>query len=113
MKISYAPLAALLIGLSAAAMAQTRLPPESGSPIKPPSNNGIAGPSPGSSVQTPSDPGIVTTPPKVGPENIKTPPKNVDPEIAGATEDIDRENRRKSEEKRDSRKRPDNSKSVR
>lgn len=113
MKISYAPLAALLIGLSTFAMAQSKLPPESGSSIKPPANNGMAEPLPDSSAKTPSDPGIVTTPPKVGPENIKTPPKNVDPEITGATEDIDRTNRWKSEEKKDTRKRPNNSKSVR
>ncbi len=113
MKISCAPLAALLIGLSAFATAQSRLPPESGSPIKPPANNGMAGPSPDSSVRTPSDSGIVTTPPNVGSENIKTPPKNVDPEITGATDDIDRTNRRRSEDKKDSRKRPNNSKPVR
>lgn len=49
---------------------------------------------------TPTDPGAVVTPPRTGSEDIvKTPKKAVDPKIDDATTDIDRRNRKKSEQK--------------
>lgn len=50
--------------------------------------------------KTPTDPGAVVTPPHTGTEEIvKTPNKAVDPKIDDATTDIDRRNRKKSEQK--------------
>ncbi|HYD61094.1 MAG TPA: hypothetical protein VEC35_12095 [Noviherbaspirillum sp.] len=50
--------------------------------------------------KTPSDPGAVVVPPRTGTEEIvKTPRKAVDPKIDDATEDIDRKNRKRSEQK--------------
>lgn len=50
--------------------------------------------------QTPADRGAVVTPPRTGTEEIvKTPNKAVDPKIDDATTDIDRRNRKKSEQK--------------
>ena len=49
---------------------------------------------------TPSDPGAVVTPPRTGTEDIvKSPNKAVDPKIDDATPDIDRRNRKRSEQK--------------
>ena len=112
MKMLHPLLAALLISLSGYVSDQSTLPPQSGSPVKPPADSGMAK-SPDSSMKTPSDPGMAVPPPAVGPENIKTPPKNIDPEITDATRDIDRENRRKSEEKQKSKKRSNESRTVR
>lgn len=51
--------------------------------------------------KTPTDPGAVVTPPRTGTEEIvKTPNKTIDPKIDDATTDIDRRNRKKSEQKR-------------
>lgn len=50
--------------------------------------------------KTPTDPGAIVTPPRTGTEEIvKTPDKAVDPKIDDATTDIDRRNRKKSEQK--------------
>ena len=55
---------------------------------------------PPASTKTPSDPGAVVVPPRTGTEEIvKTPNKAVDPKIDDATEDIDRRNRKRSEQK--------------
>ena len=49
---------------------------------------------------TPADPGAVVTPPRTGTEEIvKTPNNAVDPKIDDATTDIDRKNRKRSEQK--------------
>jgi hypothetical protein len=113
MKTLLLPLAVVLIAASGFALAQTtlppatgssvnppadKLPPASGSSVKPPADSGILK-SPDSSMKVPSDPGIVTTPPKVDPKAVKTPPRNIDPKIDDATENIDRKNRRKSADK--------------
>lgn len=51
--------------------------------------------------KTPTDPGAIVTPPRTGTEEIvKTPNKAVDPKIDDATTEIDRRNRKKSEQKR-------------
>jgi hypothetical protein len=112
MKILHPLLAALLISLGGFVSAQSTLPSQSGSPVRPPADSGMAK-SPDSSMKTPSDSGMVVPPPNIGPENIKTPPKNIDPQITDATKDIDRENRRKFEEKQKSSKRPNDSKTMR
>ena len=112
MKMLRALLAALLVSSGGYVSAQSTLLPQSGSPVKPPADSGMAR-SPDSSMKAPSDPGMVVPPPSVGPENIKTPPKNIDPEITDATKDIDRENRRKFEEKQKPKKRPSESSVVR
>jgi hypothetical protein len=50
--------------------------------------------------KSPTDPGAVVTPPRTGTEEIvKTPNKAIDPKIDDATTDIDRRNRKKSEQK--------------
>ncbi|MDB5729980.1 MAG: hypothetical protein JWQ00_3185 [Noviherbaspirillum sp.] len=54
---------------------------------------------PDASSGTPANAGIVKVPPTVGTEGMVTKPRNVDPEIAAPTKDIDRKNRQESEEK--------------
>ncbi|RZI44621.1 hypothetical protein EGT07_04195 [Herbaspirillum sp. HC18] len=87
MKCACALLFAAACALPAAA--QTDVPKKGEPPAK----------APGGSANTPSDPGAVVTPPSTGTEEIVKKPKNVDPKIDDATPDIDRRNRRKSEEK--------------
>ena len=48
----------------------------------------------------PADAGVVVKPPPVGDKSVATPPKNVDPKIDAPTDDIDRANRKKSEDKK-------------
>lgn len=52
-------------------------------------------------IKPPSDPGAVVVPPTTGSEEMAKKPKNVDPEMDDATEDIDRKNRTKSRKLRD------------
>lgn len=50
--------------------------------------------------KAPTDPGAVVSPPRTGTEEIiKTPNRAIDPKIDDATTDIDRRNRKKSEQK--------------
>lgn len=105
MKTLLISLAAVLMAFGTLVAAQTRVPPQSDAPIKPPADRGMMKSPDPSMMKNPSDSGMVVPPPNIGPENIKTPPKNIDPEIAGATKDIDRANRKKSEDKRKSSKR--------
>lgn len=53
----------------------------------------------GPSMGVPHDSGSVKVPPHTGTEEMVTKPKNVDPGIAGSTGKIDRENKKKSEQK--------------
>ncbi|WP_420475772.1 hypothetical protein [Noviherbaspirillum sp. ST9] len=81
--------AALVAG--AGAQAQTGVPKDPNPAVKVPPHVDKA----------PTDPGAVVTPPRTGTEEIvKTPNKAVDPKIDDATTDIDRRNRKKSEQKR-------------
>jgi hypothetical protein len=104
MKILHMSLAALLLASAALASAQPNFPSDPGAPVKPPAGDGIAKP-PAAPMKVPWDPGMVVVPPKVDPESIKTPPKNIDPEIIEPTDEIDRRNRKKSEDKQRSQKR--------
>lgn len=107
LKISFALLAASLVALSNPAAAQSKIPPQSGSPANPPGDRGMVknpdAPPPG----TPSDPGIITKPPKVDPEAVQAPPTNGEAKIKNAAEDIDRRNRKRTEDKIKQRKGPD------
>jgi hypothetical protein len=116
MKNFHTVLIAGLLGMSASAWAQTsieRAPDPAG---KIPADPGMRS-RPDSSVKTPRDPGmstlpdssgdsptnsgIVKVPPSTGPEPVVRPPTNVDPGITAPTDDIDRKNRQKSEEKKE------------
>ena len=108
MEMSHISLAAFVLAFSRYVSAQSKVPPQSDAPLKPPADSGMAG-SPDSPMKTPSDPGIITVPPKVDPEAVKTPPKNIDPRITDVTKDVDRMNRKKSEDKRKRLKDPENS----
>jgi hypothetical protein len=73
-----------------AAASQTRVPDKTEPSMTPPATG-----------KTPLDPGAIVVPPRTGTEEIvKTPPKAVDPKIDDATEDIDRKNRKRSEQKK-------------
>ncbi len=50
---------------------------------------------PGKEVTRPKDPGMVVAPPKIDPNALKSPPKNIDPKIDDATNRIDRTTRSK------------------
>jgi hypothetical protein len=80
----------LLAALCGPAAAQTPLPPEPEAPLKP-------APDPGT--RAPGGDQSVVVPPSTGNEEIVKKPKNVDPRIDDATGDIDRNNRKRSEEK--------------
>jgi hypothetical protein len=99
MKISHLPLAAFLLAASAVSCAQTKPPSDSGPPVPSVPDRGMSRAPDSSPMKTPSDSGMVVTPPDVGPEIAKTPPKNIDPKINDATGEIDRKNRKKSEDK--------------
>ncbi|MDB5765135.1 MAG: hypothetical protein JWQ21_4130 [Herminiimonas sp.] len=88
-----------LLLMSVSAWAQMGIPDKSDPSVKTPSDPGIQK-NPDSS-PPPSDPGSVVVPPKTDPEAIITDPakKNIDPGITGATKGIDKENRKKSEDK--------------
>ncbi|GIZ53044.1 hypothetical protein [Noviherbaspirillum aridicola] len=84
----------LLTALAASAQAQMAVPaPSPGdAPIRRPADPGMS--------RSPANSGAVVVPPSTGNEEIvKTPPKNVDPAIDDATGDVDRRNRRLSEDK--------------
>ncbi len=71
------------------AAAQTAMPDKAQPPAKPPASG-----------SAPSDSGAVVVPPRTGNEEIvKAPRKAIDPKIDDATEDIDRKNRKRSEQK--------------
>lgn len=53
----------------------------------------------GPSMGAPQDPGSVKVPPHTGTEEMVTKPKNVDPGIARSTGKVDRESKKKSEQK--------------
>jgi hypothetical protein len=101
MKTLQLSLAAFMIASSAVASAQPKIPSESDRSVKPPADSGMVK-SPDSAMKGPSDSGMVVVPPKVDSKSVKTPPKNIDPEIDDATKDIDRENRKKSDDKQKS-----------
>lgn len=105
MKFSYTPLPtvaflAAITVFSAVASAQPKLPSESDPSINGPADNGMVKKPDPSSMRGSSNSGMVVVPPVVDPGAVKTPPKNIDPEITGATKDIDRQNRKKSEDKK-------------
>jgi hypothetical protein len=69
-----------------------------GTSAKTPDEDAIRG-APDASSGTPANTGIVKVPPTTGTEGMVTKPRNVDPEIAAPTKDIDRKNQQESEEK--------------
>lgn len=84
-------LLAAVLAAGHAAQAQTGMPRDPDPAVKAPPRVDKA----------PTDPGAVVRPPRTGTEEIvKTPNKAVDPKIDDATTDIDRRNRKKSEQKR-------------
>ena len=104
MKFSYRslPTTALLaafIVCSGVAWAQPKLPAEPDSSINGPADNGMLKKPDSSAMEGSSGSGMVVVPPVVDPGTVKTPPKNIDPDITGATNDIDRKNRQESEDK--------------
>ena len=81
------------------AVAQTGAPKQAEPGMKAPADPGIRT-LPPPVKNTPGDSGAVVTPPSTGSEEIvKTPNKAIDPKIDDATTDIDRRNRKKSEQK--------------
>jgi hypothetical protein len=119
MKPLYTILLAALCTATAPAWAQTRVerapdpvtkqPPDTG-PGKipdpglsnlPDASGGTQSDSSGASGDAPTSTGIVKVPPSTGTERVVKPPKSVDPGITAPTDDIDRKNRQKSEEKKE------------
>jgi hypothetical protein len=114
MKTLYATLIATLCAMSAPTLAQTSIEkapdPITKTPAEPPSGKtpdpglsnlpdaprGAGADTSGDSV---TNTGVVKVPPSTGTENVIKPPKNIDPGITEPTDDIDRKNRQKSEEK--------------
>jgi hypothetical protein len=119
MKTLYTTLLAALLTVSAPTWAQTRIekapdpvtkqPPDTGTGKVPdpglsnlPDASGSTLPdSSGASGDSPTNSGIVKIPPSTGNERVVKPPKSIDPGIAAPTDDIDRKNRQKSEEKKE------------
>jgi hypothetical protein len=113
MKTLYATLLAAIFAAAAPAWAQTRIeqaPSPSGKHLPSPDAGKIPDPglgnlpdqpgmSSGSSGDSPASSGIVKVPPSTGTENVVKPPKNIDPGITEPTDDIDRKNKQRSEEK--------------
>ena len=92
-------MAIILLGLSGYAWAQGgSLPQKPPSSMETPTDPGMRG-KPDPSFKAPMDPGMAVEPPKAGTGVVKTPPKNIDPEMDSATGDIDRKNREKSKDK--------------
>jgi hypothetical protein len=106
LKVSLALLAACLIALSNPVAAQSKIPPQSGSAANPPGDRGMVKNPDASPQGAPSDSGIITKPPKVDQEAVQAPPTNGEAKIKDATEDIDRRNRKKTEDKIKPRKGP-------
>jgi hypothetical protein len=69
-----------------------------GTPAKKPGGDAMRT-MPDASAGAPASSGIVKVPPAAGTEGMVTRPRNVDPEIAAPTADIDRKNQQESEEK--------------
>ena len=84
---------------SPAASAQTVVPKKLEGEMKTPADPGMRA-LPDSSVKTPADKGAIVVPPTTGTEEIVKTPKQVDPKMDDATGDIDRKNRKKSEDKK-------------
>lgn len=81
------------------AAAKSDLPSKSEPSLKTPRDPGVRRmPEPG--LKPPSDPGSVEVPPTTDPKAIVKPPPNVDPGMDDATPDIDRKNRKKSQDKK-------------
>lgn len=81
------------------AAAKSDLPSKSEPSLKTPRDPGVRRmPEPG--LKPPSDPGSVEVPPTTDPKAIVKPPANVDPGMDDATPDIDRKNRKKSQDKK-------------
>lgn len=89
----------LAIALNATAAAQTSMPRKPEGSMTVPADPGWRD-IPDSSVKTPSDKDAIVVPPTTGNEEIVKKPKQVDPKMDDATEDIDRKNRKKSEDKK-------------
>jgi hypothetical protein len=106
LKMSLASLAAGLIVLSNPAAAQSKIPPQSGSAASPSGDRGMVKNPDARPQGVPSDPGIISVPPKVDQEAVQAPPTNGEAKIKDATEDIDRRNRKRTEEKMMPRKGP-------
>ncbi|HEY0848221.1 MAG TPA: hypothetical protein VGE12_22830 [Noviherbaspirillum sp.] len=92
-------LSALCLGLTATAAAQTAIPARPESSMTLPDDPGGMRKPRGDGMKTPSDPDAVVVPPTTGNEEITKKPRNVDPKMDDATEDIDRKNRKKSRDK--------------
>lgn len=84
------PLLLLLAALGTAAQAQMTVPAPKDAPLKRPADPGM---------NSPANSGSVVVPPSTGNEEIITKPKNVDPKMDDATGEVDRRNRRLSEDK--------------
>lgn len=84
---------------SALAAAQSNVPKKPEGAMTVPADPGMRS-MPDSSVKTPSDKGAIVVPPTTGTEEIVKTPRQVDPKIDDATGDIDRKNRKKSEDKK-------------
>lgn len=118
MKTLYATLITALCAMTVPASAQTSVEkaphPATRTPAEPPPGkvpdpglSNLPDPRPDtlpdssgdSSGDSPANSGIVKVPPPTGTENVVKPPASIDPGITEPTEDIDRQNRQKSEEK--------------
>jgi hypothetical protein len=104
MKTLYTTLLAALLTVSAPTWAQTRTGkvPDPGLSNLPDASGSTLPDSSGASGDSPTNSGIVKVPPSTGNERVVKPPKSIDPGIAAPTDDIDRKNRQKSEEKKES-----------
>jgi hypothetical protein len=91
-----------LLALASSAWGQADMPKRSDSPMKAPADPGIRS-APDSSMKAPSNSGVIVVPPKTDHAAIATPPRNIDPEIDAATRDIDKKNRKKSQDKQKAR----------
>jgi hypothetical protein len=105
LRIPMASLAAFLIASGSQAIAQSTLPSQPGASTKAPIDRGMIKNPDARPGDTPSDPGIIAVPPKVDPQAVQQPPTNGEPKIKDATREIDRKNRRKTEDKMKSEKR--------
>ena len=103
MKNLFTMLAGGLFTVCTCAWGQLEIPAKPDPSIKTPSEPGMQT-APAPSVKAPSNSGVIVVPPKTGTEEMVTTPKNVDPEINSATDDIDKKNRKKSEDKTENKK---------
>jgi hypothetical protein len=84
---------------AASVSAQTSVPKKPEGSMNVPADPGMRT-LPDSSAKIPSDKGAIVVPPTTGTEEIVKTPKAVDPKMDDATDDIDRKNRKKSEDKK-------------